>query len=555
MSRPLFVLLPLLLGLSLLSGCTRFANFTRTQADNAAYRVIAQKQKSALGGSEPFSIYPGANEALDRLTSSAQHLDLSVEGYTTPTYTLSLADALAIAFANSRSYQDQKDTLFNQALSTLDTRYQFGMQYTATGELDYEHDHNSSENLAQTPDTTNDERFATRNAGASVKQTLFTGATISLGFVHNFVRSFTSEPDTNATNSMAFNVVQPLLNGAGPLVALEPLHQSERNMIYAVRTFKRGQGSFAISIISSYFSLLQSFEGMQNQYQSLKSAQWSAERSKAWAQAGKLSTLEADQARQQVLQAESTLISRQAAYLNQLDSFKVTLGLPVDLSVGPDPGEFQALVEHGRTLPDLTLEGAIETALANRLDLKTAANQVEDQQRGVEIALRNFLPNLDAGYSRNLTRGSSDTDGEGLASHTDTSKWSLSLGLPLDWTPRRDAYRSQVLALAKSKRTLDQARDNVVLNVKSIWRDLNYQKKNFDIQEESVHLAERLLESATLLQELGRATQRDVDDARDTLTAARDALTAATVSYTVDRLQFWYAVERLKIDPKNMWYE
>jgi outer membrane protein TolC len=535
-----------------LSGCARFASFTRTRADNAAYGVIAQKQTKVLGEAEPFSVYPGGAEALDRLTSAAQRLDLSVEGYTTPTYTLSLADALAIAFANSRSYQDQKETLFSQALSTLDVRYNFGLQYTATGELDYEHDHSSGSGGA----ATTDEKFATRNAAVSVQQKLFTGATISLGFVHNFVRSFTSEPGTNATNSLAFNFVQPLLNGAGPLVALEPLHQSERNMIYAVRTFKRAQGRFAIDTIAAYFALLQSLDGMRNQYQALRSAQWSAERSKAWAEAGRLSTLEADQAQQKVLAAESAWISRQAAYLNQLDAFKVRLGLPVNLSVGPDPQELIMLAERGRVLPALTLEEALDAALADRLDLKTTADQVEDQRRDTEIALRNFLPNLDAGYSRNLSRSGSQSDqGLNFSSRSDTSKWSLSLGLPLDWTPRRDAYRNQVLALAKSERTLGQNRDNAVLDVKRIWRDLNYQNKNFDIQQESVRLAERLLESATLLQELGRATQRDMDEARDANTAARDALTAATVSYTIDRLEFWYAVERLKIDPKNMWYE
>lgn len=552
MRRPSIALFPLLLALVVLSGCARFGNFARTRADNAAYRVIAQKQTKVLGEAEPFSVYPAGDQALDRLTSAALPLDLSVDIYTTPTYTLSLADALAIGFANTRNYQDQKETLFSQALTTLDTRYDFGFQYTATGELDYEHDHSSG------TDGTNatDEKFGSANAAVSVQKKLFTGATVSLGFVHNFVKSFTNAPQSNATNALAFNFVQPLLNGAGPLVALEPLRQSERNMVYAVRAFKRAQGRFAIDTISAYFALLQSLDGLRNQYQALQSAKWSAERSKGWAEAGRLSTLEADQAQQKVLVAESAWISRQAAYLNQLDAFKVRLGLPVNLSVGPDPQELQSLHERGLVLPDMTLADAIEAALADRLDLKTTSDQVEDQRRDTEIALRNFLPNLDAGYSRTLVRlDGKNEQGIDLGGRNDTSKWSLSLGLPLDWTPRRDAYRNQVLLLAKSQRSLDQNRDNAVLDVKRIWRDLNYQKKNFDIQQESVRLAERLLESATLLQELGRATQRDMDEARDANTAARDALTAATVSYTIDRLEFWYAVERLKIDTKNMWYE
>ena len=72
---------------------------------------------------------------------------------------------------------------------------------------------------------------------------------------------------------------------------------------------------------------------------------------------------------------------------------------------------------------------------------------------------------------------------------------------------------------------------------------------------ESVRLAERQLESSLLLQELGRAIQRDITEAQENLLAARDSLTAALVTYTIKRLRFWHAIERLRIDPKGMWYE
>ena len=64
-------------------------------------------------------------------------------------------------------------------------------------------------------------------------------------------------------NALTFNIVQPLLNGFGPLVTKEPLRQAERNMIYAVRDFKRYQQDFVIDISSQYYSVLRTLDQLR----------------------------------------------------------------------------------------------------------------------------------------------------------------------------------------------------------------------------------------------------------------------------------------------------
>ncbi|MFW6303328.1 MAG: TolC family protein, partial [Candidatus Sumerlaeota bacterium] len=107
----------------------------------------------------------------------------------------------------------------------------------------------------------------------------------------------------------------------------------------------------------------------------------------------------------------------------------------------------------------------------------------------------------------------------------------------------------------RAERELDESRDRVVLGVKDAWRQLEFQRKKYEIQQESVRLAERRVESALLLQEMGNAVQRDVTEAQESLLDARNGLTEALVAYTIQRLEFWHAIEALDIDVEGMWYE
>ena len=71
----------------------------------------------------------------------------------------------------------------------------------------------------------------------------------------------------------------------------------------------------------------------------------------------------------------------------------------------------------------------------------------------------------------------------------------------------------------------------------------------------SVSLAERRMENTNLLLKQGKALTRDLLDAQDDLLSSRNEATIALIDYTINRLSFWNAIERFKIDPKGMWYE
>lgn len=525
----------------------RFSAFAVRKADKAAYEIIQAKQKKALGKPADFSIESRPGEQIERLLSDAARLDLSQDSYSTPTCLIGLSDALAVAVSNNRDYLSRKEELFSDALSLTEVRRDFATLFSADASLGAERQ--KSEDAAGDDQV---EWFGTRGLSAGASRLLAAGGRVTLDYSNNFVRFFTNEPNPNSSNGLTFAITQPLLRGAGTLVASEGLVQGERNMIYSIRRFRRYQQDFIIRAAEEYYSLLAAADQLRNARFNYMSAVDNHGKLERLAAGGKASDIEVDQARQKVFEAEAGLSRVRRNYGRLLDNFKVFLGLPIDMDVGPDPEELERLADRGLLQPDMTLGDAIRIALEKRLDYKNQKDQVEDSRRFVRIALRNFLPNLSLDYQF-TTSNEDEGDKFKLDFGNYTHAWSINLGLPFDWTPRRNDYRRALIASEQSRRALDLFHDQLVLEVRDAWRELEESRVNYRIQVESVRLAERRVTSTSRFLQRGRASARDLLEAEDALLASRNGLTAALVQHTLQRMRFWNVIERLEIDSKGMW--
>lgn len=519
------------------AACTHIGNYAEKRADRAAYGNIRGAQLRALGKADDFTINKEDSAELLKLFMTT--LD-SEEAET-----LSLADALAIAIANSRTYQSRKEDLFIQALNLTGVQKDFNWNYSASASANTSyttHDDGTTETFG--------DNGVNGNIDLGMSRILLTGARVSLGFSQNVLEYFT-DPDTSDANSaLSLNIVQPLLNGAGPLITQEPLRQAERNMVYAVRAFKRFQQQFVIDIASRYYDTLQSRDQLINAQKDYESSVATREESELRVKVGKLSDYEAAQARQRELEAAVRLANTRVAYQRTLDNFRFDLGLPIGLNVVPDPTELDALAQRGLVEVDITLQEAATSAISNRLDLITNRQQVEDQERNLEIQRRDFLPNLDVSYD--ATKHLEQSAG----SDTDVSQnLGVSLNLPLDWTRRRNAYRIAQINLDREQRNLEENEWNVQIEVRNLWRSLESNRSVYRNSLLSVQLQERQVDVTRLKVKNGTALTRDLLDAQRDLLNARNGATTALVDYTLTRLNFWNSIERFEIDPKGMWYE
>ena len=517
------------------ASCQRIGNYAEKRADRAAYGNIQGAQRRAMGESEAFTIDDAEGRRMREMLEQEDHAGQAA--------LLSLSDTLAIAMANSRSYQSRKESLFIQALNLTQTQKDFNWDTSASS---------LNASSAYTSDGATTETFGDNGLDGTlalaVSRTLATGARVTLNYTESIVNYFTSPDSSSESRVLSFNIIQPLLNGFGPLVSREPLRQAEREMLYAVRDFKRYQQDFVVDITSQYYSTLRSRDQLNNARKNYENSLDSREQTEAYAKAGRIADFEAAQARQSELNAADNWAVARANYQSALDDFRFTLGLPIDLNIEPDPAELDALAERGLIGLDITLDEAVDSAITNRLDLITRRQQVEDQERNLEITKRNFLPNLDVSYD--VDYDLEESSGEGLNQET-----TLELNLPFDWTEKRNAYRIEQINLDQERRGLEEDEWSVKREVRELWRRLERNRSVYKNRLLSVALAERRMENTILLLKQGKALTRDRLDAQDDLLSANNDATIALVDYTINRLRFWNAIERFKIDPKGMWYE
>jgi outer membrane protein TolC len=517
------------------SSCTKIGRLAEKRADRAAYANIESAQQAGLGAAVDFTIDEAVDERLLKLLEE----DLAASD----AEQLSLADSLAIALANSRSYQTRKESLFIQALNLTEVQKDFNFNYSGSV---------SAGTSLTTYKDGSTETFGDNgidgDISLGVSRILATGARVSLNFSQDMLNYFTDPDASDVNNALSFNIVQPLMNGFGPLVTKEPLRQAERDLVYAVRDFKRYQQDFIINISSEYYAVLRSRDQMVNERKNYESAVANREQTESYAKAGRIADFEAAQARQSELNAADRWVLSRSSYQSSLDDFRFTLGLPVDLQIEPDPVELQNLEQRGLVEMDITLEEALGSAVSNRLDLINQRQRVEDRGRKLEIEQRNFLPNLDVGYSVSKQFDS--------ASGADVSQnLGVTLDLPFDWTEKRNRFRIAQIGFDREQRNLDEDESDVKRTVRDLWRKLERNRSIYRNRLLSLSLAERRVENTTLLLKQGKALTRDLLDAQDDLLSAQNEATVSLVDYTINRLRFWNAIERFEIDPKGMWYE
>jgi outer membrane protein TolC len=205
--------------------------------------------------------------------------------------------------------------------------------------------------------------------------------------------------------------------------------------------------------------------------------------------------------------------------------------------------------------PDISDEDAVKVALVTRLDLYNVRDQREDTGRRIELAINGLKPQVDLVASASLS-SKPETSGFPVP---DLSRYRWNAGfnfdLPLERKLQRNVYRQALIAHEQSARQLEQAEDEIKLQVRADWRNLDQAKRSYEISEIGVELSARRVEEQQLRQEIGLGTARDLVDAQNDLIASKNQRTQALVNHTNARLQFWNDMGILYIKENGQWKE
>jgi outer membrane protein TolC len=593
----LLALLPALTAISLaFSGCS--TTHFKESADREAYKLIKQKTPDVPNMDANFTIEKTA-VGLDDLPLS----DTSDEALGDYADTdkgakiITLERALDIAVKNNRNYQNQKELVYLTALDLSLSRYEFQPIWHADGSVDYAR--STEDRLKLSPEAElaqaapgiiqsvgelvgapgaliNDyanivEQAATKTGinqpdleianqrsvegqtSIGVDLLLKGGARIALDLTSNFLRFLTGDPRVSTSSALIGSIRQPLLRGAGSRVAAEQLMQSERDLLYSLRDFAQFRKEFAVDIASDYYRVLQARDEVRNNYRGYQALLRGSERQRALADAGRATKTDVGRSEQASLSAQDSWVASIANYRQQLDQFKILLGLSTDTELILDDRELELLRANGITHPNISSEDAVKVGLVSRLDLYVSQDRVLDADRKVHVAANALKPGLDLIVDARVASMPGDDRFQEL--DFQRALWSAGFDIeaPLDRKQQRNSYRSSLISYERAKRAGDLATDNVKLEIRQAWRDLDQAKRSFEIRKISETLNESRVEEQELRSQAGTATALDQIDAQNDLIAAENALTDALVSHTVSRLQFWRSMGILFIKENGQW--
>lgn len=594
-----------------LSGC-RSPESYRVEADDAASRILDESWKASMGrDSDGFTIEPASESLRKRLlldqklpmrvpASASSFDDPKIQQWPDDAYTnrqehsdegseeppllqiFTLEDALQIAASNSRSYQSQKESVYQSALG-LDLEAN-NFRNTWQGMADTI----LSSNIGATSETNG----ILHQDSLSVSRRFKNGAQFTGLLAVDLAKMLNGTNEGSTGLRLESSLSIPLLRGSSRFVVTEPLTQAERDVVYAIYTFERFKRSFAVQIASDYLSVLQQLDRVRNAAENYKRVASSTRRARRLADAGRLPEIQVDQSVQDELRARNSWISAIQSSEQRLDQFKISLGLPTDAQIQLDPNEFDRLLsseryapylnpkesseetevlaadEHVELIPpsmedagpmELEEDDAILIALMNRLDLRVAVGAIADAQRGVAIAADNLradvtlLGSASLGESRSISSANLDD----AQIRTDRGFYSLLLGidLPFERTAERNSYRNTLIAYERTVRDLQEAEDNVKFDVRNVLRSLLEARETIRIQAEAVRVAQRRVDSTDLFLQAGRAEIRDLLEAQNSLNSAQDALTSAVVNYRIGELRLQRDLGVLEVQNNGLWVE
>jgi len=537
--------------------------YHKEDADREVYRILAAKQHRVLGVRTRFTVEPPAEWPLERLgatrpPTAEEAAPVSIvpekdaaekHGGLPPVedaVRLTLRDALQLAAAHSREYQSRKEDLYLAALALTGERFRWRPQWSGA--------------LGASATDGPDDDSVGAGSDFSVSQLLALGGQVTVGLATDLLKYTTGDPGalgasrTSAASLLTVEVLQPLWRGAGRRIALESLTQAEREVVYAVRAFARFRKRFCVDVTSRYYRALQQRDAVVNQWRNYQRIRQSRQDQEAMANAGELPILQVDQARQDELRAEVTWVRAVREYQEQLDQFKVLLGLPADARVALDPAEIEGLRKAGMREIGLDALEAIAVALRRRLDLLTAQDGVADAERAAALARNGLAPDVGLRLSSSVSSEPSAKPAK-LQVHRGTHTAALEADLPLRRREERNAYREALIALERARRAAEELRDQVKLSVREELRTLREAAQSYRIQLASVELAERRERGSRELLRRGEATTRDLLDANESLVTAQNGLTQTLIDYTLARLALWRDTELLRVGEDGVWQE
>lgn len=279
-----------------------------------------------------------------------------------PGYLITLEQACELGLINARDFQDQRENLYLSALPVSLQRFSFAAQFFTFGDVE-------RLSAGARTGTGRRERWSS-SVSQGVNKLFPTGALLLFQFANQLtIEMIGGQADASVSN-LTLSLTQPLLQGGGKAVTLEPLTQAERSMLYQIRNYARFRKSFFVSLAggrgtggqndlvgglglaagsvtptAGYLPTVQRVGRLDIERRNYETLQKLVEVFEDFAEGGRVSQLQVSQVRQNMLNARSSVNNAELQYRNTIDNFKGQLGLPPTIQLEVEQSALRPLTQ------------------------------------------------------------------------------------------------------------------------------------------------------------------------------------------------------------------
>jgi len=343
--------------------------------------------------------------------------------------------------------------------------------------------------------------------------------------------------DDEYQNRANLRIVQPLLRGAGRDYTMSGVYRARFGERTARRSRHQREVDTIVGAVRHGYEVVRQRELLRLRKQSYQRLKDLDEATAAKKRMGIADAMDLYRVRIQLNQAGEELSRSRQMYADALDSLKIFLALPLEKEI-----EVFLPLDFDWIHPDE--QEMIQTALANRMELKQVRDAMAEARRIADRARSDTLPELDIRLSlRQTGEPSSGFPG----STPDQTTWGISLGSTTDLrrTAQKALYEDSLLNVRQAARRQRIASDEIAAQVKREIRNLERQGKAIENQEEQIHQSKGQLELAQIKFEHGMADSYDLIDAEISLRRAQTQLASAVIEYIIGQYRLRSAVGTL----------
>ncbi|HEX7180363.1 MAG TPA: TolC family protein [Thermoanaerobaculia bacterium] len=396
-------------------------------------------------------------------------------------------------------------------------------------------------------------------------QLMPTGGRLSLGWENSREESDLAFQSFNPSfdSNLSFGLVQPLLRDFGRNIQERQLLLARSRSQVSSQEFERQVTLTIQQVVNAYWDLVEARQQLIVAQQSLGLARELHDRNRIQVEVGTMAPLELVQSEAAIATREEDIIRSQASIGDAEDVLRRLLNLP--------DGALWATEIRPATDPEMErvpidLEESIQTALAERPELRAQQLQIQQAQIESRFFRNQTLPSLDFNVSYG-TRGAGgnlivrdDETGEIIrtvpggfgdafeqVSGFDFDGWSTALvfGFPLQNRAARAQKAIADLDLERAQTEMQDLRQAIVTEVRQAVRRVETAAKQIDAARISRQFQEKNLEAEKKRYENGMSTSFQITQIQEDLTFAKSREVTAVIAYRTALAEYQRAIGRL----------